>query len=181
MLEYVLGCGAVRTMDEESYGPAEVSVAAGVPRPTLHSWIARKYLPLSPGPGMGRERRFTLDEVVMVAITAELSRLGLSVGAAAHAADLRSRLIADGHEPPIHEPGWTLVITPAAAPAGVDSSTMRPLGLIKVKNLTALRKRLKGEYGNPASVVLVDISAIAKRTLERLKAGESKKERQDQG
>ena len=69
-------------MDEQTYGPAEVCLAAGVARATFHSWAARNYLPLPSGPGMGRERSFTFLDAVRIAAVSQLTRLGIMVGMA---------------------------------------------------------------------------------------------------
>lgn len=66
-----------------NYGAAEVCLAAGVPRATFHSWVARKYITQAPGPGMGVAREYTLMEAIRIAAVAELNRLGVPVSLAA--------------------------------------------------------------------------------------------------
>jgi hypothetical protein len=62
---------------------AEVCVAARVSRGTFDAWLLRRYLPLPPGPGTGRVRKFSFVDVVRVAVVAELNRQGFSVSKAA--------------------------------------------------------------------------------------------------
>ncbi len=153
--------------DHERYSSAEVCDATGLRRTTLEAWILRRYLDLSSGPGTGRERRFTLDEVILIAVTAELTRLGLTVGAAAYAAGMLPRLMVDGHELKLHEEGWLLVLAPSLAPVGVDT-TKRPIDLIKPHSLADLRQFIREKHNNPAAVLIADVSAIRKRTVDRL-------------
>lgn len=68
----------------QTFGPAEVCYAAQVPRATFHSWAARRFINSDPGPGMGREREFTLLEAIRVVAMAKLNRLGVAIGVAAH-------------------------------------------------------------------------------------------------
>jgi hypothetical protein len=67
----------------EAFSPAEVAHAAGVQRLTFHSWLARKYIPDAPAPGIGRSREFTLLEAIRICAMADLNRLGIPVSTAA--------------------------------------------------------------------------------------------------
>jgi hypothetical protein len=81
-------------MADKTYGPAEVAIAAGIPRGTFHSQLARS---LTPGPGQGQSRRFTLVEAIRIAATAQLGRLGVPVAtASACCASISARDYADG-------------------------------------------------------------------------------------
>jgi hypothetical protein len=66
-------------MAEKTFGPAEVAIAAGIPRGTFHSQLARSH---TPGPGQGQSRRFTLEQAVRIAATEKLRRLGIAVAIA---------------------------------------------------------------------------------------------------
>jgi hypothetical protein len=146
------------------------------PWSALLSGPSSRYLDLSPGPGTGQERRFTIDEVVLIAITADLTKLGLTVGAAAHAANMLPGLAADGHRPPVYdEDGWTLVIGPSPAPAGIDAPTLSPLAIIKLVKPGDLQLYVQMDLGNAPAVVTADISVIARRTADRLKDAVPKK------
>lgn len=155
--------------DLDGYSSTDVCEATGLRRTTLDAWLLRRYLDLSPGPGTGQERRFTVDEVILIALAAELTKLGVTVRAAAHAANILPRLAADGHRPPIMEGGWVLVISPSSAPPGVDAPELSPLAIFKPKTLTALRKVIRENHKDPAAVVIADVSEIARRTIDRLK------------
>jgi hypothetical protein len=162
--------------DLEGYSSTDVCEATGLRRTTLDAWLLRRYLDLSPGPGTGQERRFTIDEVVLIAITADLTKLGLTVGAAAHAANMLPGLAADGHRPPVYdEDGWTLVIGPSPAPAGIDAPTLSPLAIIKLVKPGDLQLYVQMDLGNTPAVVTADISVIARRTADRLKDAVRKK------
>jgi hypothetical protein len=167
----VIACDAVQRMDDETFGPEQVGRAAGMSRATLHSWIARKYLPLPPGPGMGRERRFTLAEAIVVAVTAELTKLGLSVGSASHAAAELAPLHAEGKRPRISDPPWRLVISPSSAPAGVEAPEWSRVKLLPPMTPIELDDYMREQPGDPAAFVIVDTSRIAQRTMERLGIG----------
>jgi hypothetical protein len=67
----------------EAFSPAEVAHAACVQRLTFHSWLARKYIPDAPAPGIGRSREFTLIEAIRICAMADLNRLGIPVSTAA--------------------------------------------------------------------------------------------------
>ena len=44
---------------------------------TLHSWVLRRVLPIKAGPGTGKRRMWSGEEVFLVAIAFELTKLGL--------------------------------------------------------------------------------------------------------
>jgi hypothetical protein len=155
-------------MDVKTYGPQEVCDAAGVSRATFHSWVARKYLPLPPGPGMGRERRFSASEAILVAVAAELTKLGLSIGVAARVVDFLLNRDSAGFWPRVqHEDGWMLFIAPSPAPVGVEAPSLMPAALFRPKTPEGFRE-IRESLGDPAAAVLADVSVIARRTLERL-------------
>lgn len=64
---------------------SEVANATGVDPRTLTNWLDRRIVEV-PAYGSGSQRRFSRDDVVRVALIAELTRLGVSVSEAAHAA-----------------------------------------------------------------------------------------------
>lgn len=64
----------------------EVAEAIGVPRPALHAWLLRGHV-VVPSEGQGRARRFSFDAVVELAMIAELTRLGMTISAAAATLD----------------------------------------------------------------------------------------------
>ena len=117
---------------------------------------------------MGRERRFSANEAILIAIAAELTKLGLSITAAARAVEFLNGG-ADGRWPRVqHEAGWLLVTGPSSAPAGVDAPSLIPAALVRSKTLAGLRRYIRERLGDPAAVVIADVSVIARRTLERL-------------
>jgi hypothetical protein len=157
------------TSDRDGYTASEVCEAVGLRRTTLDVWLLRRYLKLSDGLGTGHQRRFTATEVILIATTAELTKLGLTVGAAAHAANIITRLADDGHSPQLLDGGWRLVIAPSLAPAGIEAPSLSPVSLIRPKTLTAMQRYIREKMGNPTSVVITDITAIAHRVFDRLK------------
>lgn len=161
---------------EAKYSSTEICEAIRLPRTTLDAWLLRRYIDLPPGPGTGRTRKFTSDEVVIIAVTAELTKLSLNIKAAAHAAGLLARA-PDGASRPrlLEEDGWTLIVAPSPAPAGIDAPELSPLALIRAKTLTGLLRYVQSALGNPASVVIVDVSQIARRTIAGLERGEQRK------
>ena len=65
-------------MDEETYSATEVVAALDISRPAFDSWVLRGYLGLERGPGTGRARRLTFEEVVRVAALYALVRNGIT-------------------------------------------------------------------------------------------------------
>jgi hypothetical protein len=81
-------------MAEKTFSPAEAAAAAGIPRATFHSQLARSP---APGPGQGQSRRFGLNEVIRLRAAAQLGRLGVPVAiAAACCASISPSDYADG-------------------------------------------------------------------------------------
>jgi DNA-binding transcriptional MerR regulator len=123
---------------------------------------------------MGRERRFSANEAILIAIAAELTKLGLSIAVAARVVDLLNGDDPDGFWPRVqHEDGWLLIIAPSPAPAGVDAPSLMPAALFRPKtpeleSLAELRQQIREKLRDPASVVIADVSVIARRTLRRL-------------
>jgi hypothetical protein len=156
----------------EGYSSNQVCDATGLRRTMLDAWVLRRYLPLSDGPGTGKERRFTLSEAIMVATTFELTRLGLSVADAAHSAFVLDRFAADGFKPPIQEDGWVLIVgpTPRSKPVEIVAPTTRRLGVLRAKSFAALHRYIREEFGDPHAVVIADLSRIARDTAEHLGA-----------
>jgi hypothetical protein len=63
------------------FGPAEVAVAIGVKRATLHSWMARRYIEIeSQGAGVARE--FSMGQVVYLGAIAAMTKRGIEISAA---------------------------------------------------------------------------------------------------
>ena len=158
------------TKMSRTWGPAEVYAAAGVPRGVAHSWIARQLIPLPPGPGMGKERRFSFLDAMCVAVVAELTKLGFVVGSASYAAGMLVRS-GDSGIRSLNEEGWTLVIAPSLAPAGTEAPRMSAMSLVKAESPEDMRKFIEAEYSKFTSLVLVDVSGIARRMRERLGEG----------
>ena len=155
-----------------AYGSAEVSTAAEVSRGTFDAWLLRKHLPLPPGPGKGGLRQFTLFEAILVGVVAELVRLGLTIGAASHAAGFLSRLRSEGHPIPTDEAGWKLLVTPTLWADGPPSggAMPMPLGFIKSASLEQLHSFIDERFSSPMAFVLLDFSRIADRVRAKLKA-----------
>jgi DNA-binding transcriptional MerR regulator len=71
----------VTNVEDMTFGPAEVSLATGVRRDNLHSWLSRRYLSVE-SRGAGISRRFTFEQVAYVAAIASLERHGIPIGTA---------------------------------------------------------------------------------------------------
>lgn len=69
-------------MITKTFGPAEVCRVIGVPRATLHSWLARRYIPVESS-GTGTERQFSFEQVVWLTIIADMSCNHIASGTAA--------------------------------------------------------------------------------------------------
>lgn len=164
MLQVPQVCGIVSFMpDEQTYGPAEVCEAAGVPRATFHSWLARHYLPLPPSLGAGRERRFSIRDAVRVAIVAELNRVGVSVGVAARAAGL----IFEPFTKDERRIGLLLVKSPAAqGDEGLHGPAVMKLAF-KSLDEVMFHVALRHAASSP-SFTFLDVTDIAERTLQAL-------------
>lgn len=152
---------------EQTFGPAEVCAAAGVPRATFHSWVARRYFPLPPSAGAGRERRFSLTNAVRVAIVAELTRIGVSIGVAANAARLFQEPFRYGDQ------RAGLLLVPDASPAA-ETAIVGP-------NIMAMPFTSFAEIGfrvamrppaGAAAFTVVDVTAVAERTIQALEGGQ---------
>ena len=92
---------------------SQAAAAAGIPAPTLSSWIDRGFIPM-PKNGTGNHHEFSLRDVDRIGIVAELARLGLPISEAAKAAsafsDERSAKRPKGQ---LHRDGKTLLIIDA--------------------------------------------------------------------
>lgn len=83
----------VNTELSATFSVTEVCTALSLPRTSFDAWNLRGHLRLSKGPGTGHTRRLTFDQVVRVAIIAELTRNGIGSGAAAGFVDqVRTKL-----------------------------------------------------------------------------------------
>jgi hypothetical protein len=136
---------------KETFGPAEVCAAAGVPRATFHSWLSRKYISDAPGPGMGRERRFTLIEAIRIAVIAELNRFGVPVGTAA---GYCRRISGDYSTEP------TVMILGR-------EQTMAAMDIVPIKQLGEIGKLI----GQVPFLLVIDLTRIAANTQKALAAG----------
>jgi hypothetical protein len=141
-------------MQETTFGPAEVCEAAGVPRATFHSWLARKYISDAPGPGAGRERRFTLIEAIRIAVIAELNRFGVPVSTAA---GYCRRISGDYSTDP------TVMILGREQ----SSTAMAAMNIVPIKQLGEIGKLI----GQIPFLLVIDLSRIAADTKKALAAG----------
>jgi hypothetical protein len=148
--------------DRRTFGPEAVCAAADVPRPTLHSWVSRRYLPLSPGPGMGRERQFTILDVVRIGVVSELTRLGISIGVAANAASQVGERELSGRR-------FALVLVPTAEDSAKAEGVRNvPMGVADFTSFAHVADFVNLRFASPATFAMVDISAVAKRVTSRL-------------
>ncbi len=154
---------------ERPYSSAAVCQAAGLSRATFDAWLLRHYLPLPPGPGTGRERRFSANEAILVAIAAQLTKSRLSITAAGHAVEFLNG-DTDGLWPRAQfEANWLLVIAQSSAPAKVDAPTSSiHAALVRLESLLDLERTI--EDWDFSVMVIVKVSTIARRTLNRLAA-----------
>lgn len=151
-------------------------MAAGLRRTTLDAWVLRRYLDLSEGPGTGRERRFTFDELVIIAIAAELTRLGLSVGVAAHAANYLFQLATEGKVVPIEDERCLLFVRqpPASKPIEIEAPSLMGLTIVWPKTAERLKKILDDQLHDFVAVAVVDISTTVKRAMARIETMKAK-------
>ena len=154
---------------DATWGPAAVYAAAGIHPGVAHSWIARHLVPLGPGPGMGRERQFSFMDAVLLATIVELTRLGLTVSTASHAAaslvrnrDWTERALADANGL------WTLVLERSPAPGGVEAPGLSPIAFFRADDAEGRDAWMRKQYPADASIVRVCVSAIAERMIARL-------------
>ena len=68
---------AATAVGAQVYGSAAVARASGVGRATFNSWVLRKHLPLSAGPGTGRARHYGLLDAVRCAAFARMQSMGI--------------------------------------------------------------------------------------------------------
>lgn len=72
-------------MAEHIYGASEVLAATGLTNVTYQQWKARGLLRTSyESKGPGHPQKFSFDEIMRIAVMAELVRLGISVRHASH-------------------------------------------------------------------------------------------------
>jgi hypothetical protein len=163
--------------ERDGYSSNEICDATGLRRTTLDAWVLRRYLNLSEGPGTGRERRFSFDEVVMISIAAELARLGLSVGIAAHAANYINRLAAEGKQVPIDKERCLLIVRqpPLSKPIEIEAPTLMGLAIVWPETSERLVEVLDRELSGSFAVAVVDISATVRRAMERIKTAQPKR------
>ena len=165
--------------DAKTWGPNEVYWAAGVTRGVAHSWVARKLVPLGPAPGMGKERRFSYEEVVLFGIVTELTRLGVGIGEAAQAAEaltLDERFRARA----LREDGWFIVIqNPSTAPVGATKDPRLGRALFCLSSIDQLGSVVVGELKHPAAFATVDLSELKRRLTEKLSVLDGGPRRQD--
>jgi hypothetical protein len=157
--------------DSLTWGPAEVYDAAGVSRGVAHSWVARQLIPLPPGPGMGRERRFSLLDAVRIAAVAELTRLGISVSVAARGAALIGGPAAPGLDEVLKKASsFALILTPTTLPLdpATDSTRAVPLGLFQYTSVEQLHSMVALRFSGPTSFIFVDVSGVAARVRAKL-------------
>lgn len=152
----------------ESYSSNQICDATGLRRTTLDAWILRRYLKLGLGPGTGRERRFSFEEVILIAVAAELSRLGLTASAATTAANRMLNSESYWQRALQESEGWTLVVAPSSAPPGIEAPSLSPFALVKAATPAKLRQVIRSGLKNPASVVLADVSTIVRQTRDAI-------------
>lgn len=149
--------------DERTFSSAEVCLAVGLPRPTFDAWMLRGYMSLPPGPGTGRARRFSVTNAVRLAVTAELSRLGVSVSAAARAAQMIwEPFEADGRR-------VGLLLTKSPAPKGHEGLSGPAVMKLTFRTLDDVMFHVALRHGSttPGFTVL-DVTDIAERTVRAL-------------
>lgn len=148
---------------DRTFGPAEVAAAAGVPRATFHSWLARQYFPLPPSPGAGRERRFSVTDAVRVAIVAKLIRLGVSISVAANAA---KRFQAPFRK---EERRQALVLTESPAGAGDQALHGPAVSEVSFDTFSQIGFHIAMQVpAGSTGFYVVDVTDIAERTIRLL-------------
>lgn len=151
--------------DERTFGSGEVALAAGIPRATFDAWLLRKYLPLPPGPGTGRSRRYSLLDATRIAVAAELSRLSIAASIAAAAS---SQIDTTMIEPDQGRPRTALILVPWPATQGSKLPSRAPMVFVApFRTLADIGERLGASGAADGSVkafVMVDVTAIAMTT-----------------
>ena len=152
---------------ERPYSSAAVCQAAELSRATFDAWLLRRILPLPPGPGTGRERRFSENEAILVSIAAALTK-ALSITGAAHVVEFLNKG-AGGLWPRVqHEAGWILVAWRCSGTAGDDaSSSSIHAMLVRKERFLDLEDTIEG-WGSLTVMVVADVSKIVRQTLQRL-------------
>jgi DNA-binding transcriptional MerR regulator len=141
---------------------ATVSRAVGVPAPTLASWIDRGLVDLGLPPGTGRPRTFTRDDIIRVALVAELVRLGVSVSEAAKAAATFSDDAgADRDAAELFPNGRTVLI--------VDADGARVIN-VEVPRET-FDAAMNATYGETRAVIAVVVNTVVARVDAGLASG----------
>ncbi len=155
--------------NDRSYSTAEVSAAAGLNRMLLDAWLLRKYLPLPPGPGTGRSRRYSRLDAVRIAVVGELVRLGLGISVAAQAAEFIDAATPEEQKLSLDEPGWMFVLVPPATPQD-ERLWPHPFILTRCETLNDLHDFLQAKVGTLMSFVFLDATRVAQQVTERLNA-----------
>lgn len=153
--------------DGREYNSAEVCAAAGLSRSTFDAWLLRNYIPLKPGPGTGRSRTYSLLDATRIAVVAELTRIGISVGTAGRVASN----LTDQEIDPTLERRNALVLASSPGPVAGKEDRKGPAWTISPFRTMAdiehmLRFRFAG--GSPVGFLMLDVTAIAARTLAAL-------------
>jgi hypothetical protein len=146
----------------EGFSATDVCGAIGLPRTSFDAWLLRRYIPLAPGPGTGRARSLTLLDAIRIGVMAQLTRLGVSAGAAGKAARvIEARML----KAPRSGGRWTMIVGPARSE---ESTNVGQVLIGQFKGLADAEHAARVRLSDPMAFVMVDISAITERITAAL-------------
>jgi hypothetical protein len=161
---------AVPELDAPRYLLGDAAAAAGISVNTLKAWVSRdpKIIPLGfydqEGRGKGTPRLFTLRRVIAIAVTAELTTLGINPS---RAGDLALAFTDYTHEEiagriiELDRPTF-IVVEPHSMALILETSAKTTFAQI-------LNKPVPSSGERPASFAVVSGDALKQRVIKRLK------------
>jgi len=154
--------------EQRTYTSAEVCRAVGLPRSTFDAWLLRQFLPLPLGPGTGRSRSYSLLDAVRIAVVAELTKQGISVGIAGRLCGLILK--------PFSDPRTALLLASTATTREAYQAGRCPAAaIVQFTSFDQIARTLRFGFvnGAPATFTMMDVRAIADRTRAALEQPES--------
>jgi hypothetical protein len=154
--------GGVAEEKKRLYSATEVCAALLIKRTTFDAWMLRGYFKFGAGPGTGRARMLTFDEVIKVAALHHMTSLGIGVTQA-------SEFIHAITRPP--RPGDFLAAT-CDPPGSLMVATVQ-ISPLEANLEAALSERLrrvdrKGELEKPVGIYRLDLHQLAKQVRRYL-------------
>jgi DNA-binding transcriptional MerR regulator len=145
------------------YKLSQVASVAGIGAPTLGAWLDRKLINI-PASGTGNHRSFSRDDIVRVALVAELTRLGIAVGEAAKAA---ATFCDDAHgdrdASELFKSGKTFLFVDAdgARVVNIDASSEQ------------FEAAMASVYAEARTAIVLNVNEVARRVDAALASGSS--------